>query len=226
MKHRTKPSNGAQVPPVGLSGIDHRAALVVYASKGKTMVWSLVFFSLAVAVVVIPEVLGPPEVRSFYDTPTMVVIAQIGGGVLCVGVFIRALTILFSATPRMVVRHEGIGVNSWVFGSGIIPWAEMSGLLVAGRRWPPLGMLHIALRDRQTLRDRQNRLQRLLWWLGGYPLIWPPSIPVSDVYLQMSAEELVARIRIRFQPELVQHGIRILDIVERRPQRPQTRRMR
>lgn len=142
---------------------------------------------------------------------------------MCGAVVLRALTILFSATPRVVVSHEGIWVNSLRFGSAIIPWAEMRGLLVVGRRWPPLGMLHIVLRDRQTLRDRQNRRQRLAWWLGGYPLIWPQSIPVSDIFLQMSTEELAARIRVRFQPELVQHGIRILDIGERRPRMPRRR---
>lgn len=225
MKHRTKPRNGAQLPTVGLSDRDNHATLVVYASKGKTMWWTLFFFSLTVAFIVIPRVLGAPELRSFYDNPTVGVIVQIGGGVLCGGGVIYLLTILFFATPRVVVSHEGIWVNSLVFGSAIITWDEVSGLLVVGRQWPPLGTLHIALRDRQTLRDRQNRLQRLLWQLGGYSIIWPQSIPVSDIYLQMSTEELVAQIRVRFQPELVRQGIRIVDTVERRPRMPR-RRMR
>lgn len=211
VKHRMKPSDGTHASAVGLSGQGDHAPLVVYASKGKTLLWAFLTLSLAVVSVVVPRVLSPQEAVGFfdiYDNPTVVVFMRVVLGALFCGIFIRILSILLSSAPRVVVSHEGIRVNSLVFGSATIPWVEMSGLLVVGRRWPPLARLHIVLRDRQTLQDRQNRLQGLLWRLGGYSLSWPQSITVPDVLLPMSAEELLARIRIRFQPELVQHGVR------------------
>lgn len=202
-------SKGLHAPT---DGRDDRDALVVYASKGKTFLWMLFTFALAVMVVVV-WVLGPTDPGSphgLYDTsdPTLFVLMGILGEVLVDILIIRLLTLIFSTAPQVVVSHEGIWVNSLVFRS-IIPWAEIGALLVVGKGLPRVATLYIVLRDRQTLRDRQNRLQGLLWWLNGYALVSPQSIPVPDIVLQMSSAELVGRIQARFQHELVLHDIQV-----------------
>lgn len=193
-------------------GRDYRDALVVYASKGKTVRATLYCFTFTVAVVVLPWVLGPEgpdRFYSFYNNPILAVLMQIAGGVLGSIMTVRTLTILFSAAPRVVVSHEGIWVNSLVFGSAIFPWAEIAGLLVVGHRFPRVAILVIVLHDRQALRSRQNRLQELLWRLGGFALVWPQEVTVPDNLLPMSAAELVGRIHVHFEHELVQHGIQV-----------------
>ena len=196
-------------PHASADGRDYRDALVVYASKGKTVMAALVGFALIVAMMVIPGVLGPQDRGSFYGNPILDVLAQVGGSVLGGILSIRMLTILFSAAPRIVVRHEGIWVNSLVFGSAIIPWAEIEGLLVVGHSFPRMATFMIVLRNRQALQGRQNRLQALLWWLGGFALVWPQAVTAPDSLLPMSAAELLGRIRVCFQHELVCHGIQV-----------------
>ncbi len=188
---------------------DHSDALVVYASKGKTFLTALFCFAFALTAVVLPGVWGP-DPGGPYENPTLIRLVQIGGGAAGGLVAIRMLTILFSTAPRLVVSHEGIWVNSLLFGSAIIPWAQIGVLLVVGHRLPPVANLLIVLRDRQMLRDRQNRLQALLWRLGGQAVVWPQSVVTAgDVLLPMSIAELVGRIRVRFQHELVLHRIQV-----------------
>jgi hypothetical protein len=194
-------------------GRDHGAVLEIYASTGKTVLWTLAFFAVTVMVVVVPALLGPlppGSPQSFYNNPTMDKVVQIVGVPLFGALTIRILTILFSPAPRVVVSHEGIWVNSLLFGSAVIPWTAIAALMVVGSRTlSVVTTLHIVLRDRQTLRDRMNRFQTLLWWLAGYALVWPQSITVSDAFLPISNVELVGRIRASFQHELVRYGIHV-----------------
>jgi hypothetical protein len=162
--------------------------------------------------VVVPRVLGSSNrgyPHSFYNTPTMDMFVQFGGGALFGGLTIRMLTLLFSKAPRIVVSHEGISVNSLLFSFTLIPWTDIAALVVDGPRMPSVTTLHIVLRNRHTLRDRQNQFQMWLWRLGGYALVWPQSVPVSDALLPLSNGELVGRMRVHFQPELVWHDVRV-----------------
>ncbi len=79
----------------------------------------------------------------------------------------------------------------------------------AGTYSTKLTYLLIRLRDRQAFRARQNRLQALLWRLLGW--LWGQAVVVvaGEGALPMSIAELLGRIRVRFQPELVQHGIQV-----------------
>ena len=206
---------GVRVRANGRDGRDGRnqdAVLEIYASTGKTMLWTLVFFALTLTSVVVTRVLGSLSrgyPHSFYNTPTMEMLVQFGGGALFGGLTRRMLTILFSKAPRVVVSHEGISVNSLLFRFTLIPWTDIAALVVDGPRMLSVTTLHIVLRNRQTLRDRQNQFEMLLWRLGGYALVWPQSVPVSDALLPMSNVELVGRMRVNFQPELVQHGVQV-----------------
>lgn len=196
-------------PHAATDGRDHDDALVVYANKGKTILTILLLVTVTAAVVTIPGVLGPTDRGSFYGNPTLDVLAQIVGGVLGGGATIRLLTVLFSRAPRVVVSYEGIWVSSLVFGSAIIPWAEIGCLYVVGRRWLKQSTLFIVLRDWQALRHRQTRLEGLLWQLGGFALVSPHAVTVADNLLPMSNAELVGRIHARFEHELVAHHIQV-----------------
>jgi hypothetical protein len=188
---------------------DHSDVLVVYASKGKTFLTALCSFAFAVMMVALPRVLGP-DPGGLYSNPALILLAQIVVGAAGGLVTIRMLRILFSPAPRAVVSHEGIRVNSLLIESSIIPWAEIGALVEVGHRLPPVANLLIVLRDRQTLRDRQNGLQALLWRLGGYGLVWPQSVVMAgDIVLPMSAAELMGQICVRFEHELVQHAIQV-----------------
>jgi hypothetical protein len=194
-------------------GQDHGAVLEIYASTGKSLLWTLTLPAVIVLFEVLPALLGPPPAgapHGLLTTPHMDKVVQILGVPVFGVLAIRILTILFSRAPRVVVSREGIWVNSLVFGSAVIPWTAIAALHVrVPRALSVVTTLHIVLRDRQTLRDRLTRFQTLLWWLGGFALVWPQSITVSDGFLPISNVELVGRIHASFQHELVQYGIHV-----------------
>jgi hypothetical protein len=134
---------------------------------------------------------------------------------LFVGLFLLltayALFLVFSSAPRLVVSSKGIWVNSpLMFGRAVMRWAEMKS--IRDTDFQPVPFAHqtylvIELRDRQTLRTRQNGVQAALYLLSGYSFLWPGAVAVNDTVLSMSSVELLGRIHARYGPELARHGV-------------------
>lgn len=181
--------------------------LVVYASKGRAVGWALLVVALLL-LVVISALVGPTDPEGSLVIRVLACLAVTLFFVLLVGV----LLVIVSSAPQLMVNREGIWVNSpLVFGTGIVPWSDITGILAIRYRMFPVTQtsLLILLRDKRALRARQNAAQRLLWLLLLNPLMWPQAVVVNDTVLIMSIGELVGRMRIRYGQELARHGIQV-----------------
>jgi hypothetical protein len=183
--------------------------IVVYASKSKAVGYALLAGTLAGLFVmgslfVLTGLHGAMHIRVLALWVTVLIL-------LLTAMYV--LFLAFSSTPRLVVSSEGVWVHSpFVFGTGNVPWSDIAGILDARIRVAPpvrTPYLVILLRDRQTLRARQNAGQMVLSLLSGYTLIWLQAVVVNATLLSMPSAELLGRMRLRYGPELALHGIEV-----------------
>lgn len=197
-----------QEPHVIPKSADHSRDLVVYASKQKARIWSFVGVALTI-IVVVGALLPPTTVSAFGYAPALRISVLVLGLALFGSVTVRMLLLLFVSTPVLIVTDEGIWVNSFIFGTSILLWSEIESLLVDRYRKPERATLEIILIDRHSISARQNALQRLVYLLLGYPLVWPRAVVVNDFMLQISASVLLNEIQNRYQKKLTQYGIQM-----------------
>ena len=102
--------------------------------------------------------------------------------------------------------------SPFVFGTGIVGWSDMASIqAVRFRSLPGISRTYLVmlLRDGQALRARQNTIQAVLYWLNGYPLLWPRAVVVNDTLLRMPSRELLGRMQVRYGPELARYRVDI-----------------
>jgi hypothetical protein len=189
---------------------DNRAEIAVYVSKIRAIGFALLA-AVLIASCVICLWLGLTIWRGADGSVDVRLLAFVFLPPLLLLGTVRLLASAFSSTPRLVVNHEGVWVDSpFVFGTGIVSWSDMSGIQAVKFRVLPGNnqtYLVILLHDRRALRMRQNKAQAALYILTGYSVLWPKAVVAHANLLNMPVAELLERIRVQYGPELARHEI-------------------
>ena len=195
---------------------DHSHDLAVYASKGKTFLVMLLGLAATAFCVWAPTLPGPADRGRFYDTPAIGVFVQVAGGAFFGSGTIRALMVLFSPHPMLIVNHQGIFLHSQILGVGTVRWSEIEALVVY--RTLAQGMLKIVPRDPRTIRARQHAgLAGRIRLLAQRLLIMSSDVVEGDGMLAMPIPALVHEIRRHFHHELARHQIQVRELRRRVP---------
>jgi hypothetical protein len=177
--------------------------LVIYASKGKVLTWTLLAFTFTV-IAVLAAVFRPSTLRNDPCGNGLMLILTL---VLFGGGTVRGLLRLFSSAPLLVVNHEGIWVNSRLVGAGTVAWSDIEALTTY--RTPVQAILEIVLSNPRPILARQTALQRVLCLMLQHKLMTSGILVVSDSMLPISIAELLARIRAHYLHEIARHGIQV-----------------
>jgi hypothetical protein len=175
----------------------------VAANKRTAMLLALLLALITVMLTLL-GLFAPQELRGLWSVLCLVLAS------LSLLVVIRLALVAFSSTPLLLVNHAGVWIHSpLLFGTGTIPWSDIASMMSGTVRFLvyPRTYLWIEFRDKRTLHLRQNAVQRALWLLSGYALLWPRTIFVMDDLLSMTIAELLGRIHVRYRSELAQHDI-------------------
>jgi hypothetical protein len=106
---------------------ESRNEFAVYAGKSTVIGFALLGAALT-ALSVIAALLGPTELSGIRGSPFGRVMVYLSV-VVCFLMTLYTLFLVFSSAPRLVVSSEGIWINSpFVFGTGIVPWANMTSI--------------------------------------------------------------------------------------------------
>lgn len=113
--------------------------------------------------------------------------------------------------PALIIDNEGIvdNASAIVGGIGMLHWNEIAAVLLYGSAQQ--SYLVIVPHDMEMLQARQNVLSRIFANIFTRSLPSPISIP--EWLLTMSAAEVLAQIRSRYDTQLRMHhiGVQIMD---------------
>lgn len=139
--------------------------------------------------------------------------ALVGDIIMLLGVLgftfggLSQLVMLFSTTPAVVVDSRGIYITTGLFGAGLITWDEIAGLMahtvLMGR------FFTIIPWDLNAILARQPLIPKVRMFLTAKTS--PAPINVPQVWLLLTADELVERISQEFATEIQRYhiGVRI-----------------
>lgn len=177
--------------------------LTIYFDKSKVLIWvslGIILTMGGVVATLVPSS-GNPDTGLQIIGPLYILLM----GSVTVGQISR----LFSSSPRLVINHQGIRINSKLLGVGIIEWQEITGLLAYRAPWQT--RLAIVLADPRAILSRQPWPQRLVYLLLKGNLMSSDAIVTSDGSLPISMNELLVQIRDRYHHELLHYHIVIRD---------------
>jgi hypothetical protein len=181
--------------------------IVVYASKARVALWTMV--GLAFVVIGVFVALHPGD-----EHPQLTVAAGIAVAAICAAFVPAQVAIFFSDKPQLVVNGAGIWFNSWpnalVLGVPCIPWDNIAFLL--SHRHNMQTLLRIALVDPDAVSAQQTRLQQFAFLLLASKVAGFRVITTADGQLETSTEEILERIERQFHHELKHNHIRVIRV--------------
>jgi hypothetical protein len=136
---------------------------------------------------------------------TILLVVFVAIFVLGVGPNIR---LLFLSDPYLVVSDEGIRIQDPFINGEMIPWSDIQDLRIYGQN-----AITITLRHPADVLARQNWMQRRHL---RFNMLGSHGISAPSQYLSVSPDDLVREITQRYESQLLQYQVEILDFPRRR----------